>query len=38
MKRKGIQKVVKTEYENGDGSAKIFRHVAGTVSLPIIKL
>ncbi|CAF2180566.1 unnamed protein product [Rotaria magnacalcarata] len=38
MKSKGIQKVVKTKYENGDGLTKIFRDLAGAVSLPTIKL
>ena len=38
MKSKDIQKVVKTKYENGDGPAKIYRDLAGTVSLPTIKL
>ena len=38
MKSKDIQKVVKTKYENGDGPAKIYRDLAGAVSLPTIKL
>ena len=38
MKSKDIQKVVKTKYENGDGPAKIYGDLAGTVSLPTIKL
>ena len=35
MKNKDIQKVVKT---NGNGPAKIYHHLRGTVSLPTIKL
>ncbi|CAM4872860.1 unnamed protein product [Rotaria socialis] len=38
MKSKDIQKVVKTKYENGDGPTKIFRDLAGAVSLLTIKL
>ena len=38
MKSKDIQKVVKTKYENGDGQEKIYRDLAGAVSLPTIKL
>ena len=38
MTRKDIQKVVTTRYENGDGPAKIYRDLAGAVSLPTIKL
>ena len=38
MKSKNIQKVVKTKYENGDGLAKVYRDLAGAVSLPTIKL
>ena len=38
MKSKDIQRVVKTKYENGDGQAKIYRDLAGAVSLPTIKL
>ena len=38
MKSKDIQKVVKTEYENGDGPTKIYRNLAGAVSLSTIKL
>ncbi|CAF3169579.1 unnamed protein product [Rotaria sp. Silwood2] len=38
MKSKDIQKVVKIKYENGDGPAKIYRDLAGAVSLPTIKL
>ncbi|CAF1369238.1 unnamed protein product [Rotaria sp. Silwood1] len=38
MKSKDIQKVVKIKYENGDGPAKIYRDLAGVVSLPTIKL
>ncbi|CAF4447824.1 unnamed protein product [Rotaria socialis] len=38
MKRKDIQKVVKTKYENGGGSTKLFRDLAEAVSLPTIKL
>ena len=38
VKSKDIQKVVKIKYENGDGAAKIYRDLAGAVSLPTIKL
>ncbi|CAF1556573.1 unnamed protein product [Rotaria magnacalcarata] len=38
MKSKDIRKVVKTKYENDDGPAKIYRDLAGAVSLPTIKL
>ncbi|CAF3455577.1 unnamed protein product [Rotaria socialis] len=38
MKSKDIQKVVKIKYENGDGPSKIYRDLAGAVSLPTIKL
>ena len=38
MKSKDIQKVVKTKYENEDGPARIYRDLAGAVSLPTIKL
>ena len=38
MKSKDIQKVVKTKYENGDELAKIYRDLAGAVSLLTIKL
>ena len=38
MKSKDIQRVVKTKYENGDGPAKMYRDLAGAVSLPTIKL
>jgi hypothetical protein len=31
-------KPVKTKYENGDGPTKIYRDVAGVVSLQTIKL
>ena len=33
-----IPKVVKTKYENGDGSVKTYRDLAGAVSLPTIEL
>ncbi|CAF4030680.1 unnamed protein product [Rotaria magnacalcarata] len=38
MKSKDIQKVVKTKYGNGDGPMKIYRDLAGVVSLKTIKL
>ncbi|CAF3681109.1 unnamed protein product [Rotaria socialis] len=38
MKSKDIQNVVKIKYENGDGPSKIYRDLAGAVSLPTIKL
>ena len=38
MKSKYIQKVVKIKYENEDDPAKIYRDLAGAVSLPTIKL
>ena len=38
MKSKNIRKVVRTKYENGDNPTKICRHLAGAVSLRIIKL
>ena len=38
VKSKDIQNVVKIKYENGDGSAKIYRDLAGAVSLTTIKL
>ena len=38
MKSKDIQKVVKTKYENGEDPTKIYRDLAGAVSLPTIKL
>lgn len=34
MKSKDIQKIVKIENENGDGPAKDYRDLAGTISLP----
>ena len=37
MKSKDIQKV-KTKYEHGGGPAKIYRDLAGAVSLPTIRL
>jgi len=37
MKSKDIQKLVKIKYENGDGPAKIYRDLAGIVSLRTIK-
>ena len=38
MKSRDIQKVVKTKYENGNSPAKIYRDLAGAVSLSTIKL
>ncbi|CAF3583583.1 unnamed protein product [Rotaria socialis] len=38
MKSKDIQKVVKIKYENGEDPTKIYRDLAGAVSLPTIKL
>ncbi|CAF4278574.1 unnamed protein product, partial [Rotaria magnacalcarata] len=38
MKSKGIQQVVKTKYGNGDEPMKIYRDLAGVVSLKTIKL
>ena len=38
MKSKDVQKVIKTKYENGDGSARIYRDLAGALSLPTIEL
>ncbi|CAF1924025.1 unnamed protein product [Rotaria magnacalcarata] len=38
MKSKDIQEVVKTKYGNGDGPMKIYRDLAGVVSLKTIKL
>ena len=38
MKSKDIEKVVKTKYENGDDSIKIYCDLTGAVSLPTIKL
>ncbi|CAM4772912.1 unnamed protein product [Rotaria magnacalcarata] len=38
MKSTDIQKIVETKYENGDDPTKIFRDLAGAVSLPTIKL
>ncbi|CAF5187112.1 unnamed protein product, partial [Rotaria magnacalcarata] len=32
-----MQKVVKTKFENGDGPTKIYRDLAGVVSLQTIK-
>ncbi|CAF1332937.1 unnamed protein product [Rotaria magnacalcarata] len=37
MKSKDMQKVVKTKFENGDGPTKIYRDLAGVVSLQTIK-
>jgi hypothetical protein len=37
MKSKDIQKVVKTKYETDDGPTKIYRDLAGVVSLQTIK-
>ncbi|CAF2096797.1 unnamed protein product [Rotaria magnacalcarata] len=38
MKSKDMQKVVKTKFENGDGSTKNYRDLAGVVPLQTIKL
>ena len=38
MKSKDIQKAVKIKFENGDGPRKIYRDLAGVVSLQTIKL
>ena len=38
MKSKDIQRVLKTKYENGDSPIKIYRSLAGAVSLRTIKL
>ncbi|CAF4693314.1 unnamed protein product, partial [Rotaria socialis] len=38
MKSKDLQLAVKKKYENGDGSTKIYRDLAGVVSLRTIKL
>ena len=38
MKSKGLQKAVKTKYENGDRPAKIHRDLGGVVSKRTIKL
>ncbi|CAF3969190.1 unnamed protein product [Rotaria magnacalcarata] len=38
MKSKDIQKVVKSKYGNDDGPMKIYRDLAGVVSLKTIKL
>ncbi|CAF1212118.1 unnamed protein product [Rotaria magnacalcarata] len=37
MKSKDMQKVVKTKFENSDGPTKIYRDLAGVVSLQTIK-
>ncbi|CAF1391729.1 unnamed protein product [Didymodactylos carnosus] len=38
MKSKEVQTAVKNKYENGDGPSKIYRDLAGVVSLQTIKL
>ena len=38
MKSKDIQKVVETEYEDGNSPVKIYRDLIGAVSLLTIKL
>ncbi|CAM4847159.1 unnamed protein product [Rotaria magnacalcarata] len=38
MQSKDVQKVVKSKYGNGDGPVKIYRDLAGVVSLKTIKL
>ena len=38
MKSKGIQKAVKTKFENGDGPTKIYRDLTGVVPLQTIRL
>ncbi|CAF4250351.1 unnamed protein product, partial [Rotaria magnacalcarata] len=38
MKSKDIQKFVRTKFENGDGPTKIYRDLAGVVSMQVIKL
>ena len=38
MKSKDIQEFLKTKYENSDGPIKIYRDLAGVVSLQTIKL